>query len=135
MLKMPPNHASISTMLRLADLRLPASGFAEIRRLTMQVIEMQQEYHFLSSSRKSISRGRIIQRAALRTSQRTSYNERIVITPKRSQPRRPNSIVHSGFIGVSRWIDDQLRAPQGSIARSTRDRAHCWQGFYDAGAY
>jgi len=135
MLKVPPKHASISTTLRLADLRLPATEFAETRWHAMQVIEMQQEYHFLSSSRKSTSQGRIIMRAALRATQRTSYNERIVITPKRSQPRRPNSIVHSGFIGVSRRIDDQLRAPQGSIARPARDRAHCWQGFYDAGAY
>jgi hypothetical protein len=135
MLKMPPKHASISTTPRLADLRLPATGFAEIRWHAIQVIEMQQEYHFLSSSRKSTSRGRIVMRAELWATQRTSYHERIVITPKRSQPRRPNSIVHSGFIGVSRRIDDQLRAPQGSIARPTRDRAHCWQGFYDAGAY
>jgi hypothetical protein len=42
MLKMPPKHASISTALRLADLRLPATGFAEIRWHAMQVIEMQQ---------------------------------------------------------------------------------------------
>jgi hypothetical protein len=126
MLKMPPKHASISTTLRLADLRLPATGFAEIRWHAMQVIEMHQEYHFLSSSRKSTSRGRIVMRAAPRATQRTSYHERIVITPKRRQPRRPNSIVHSGFIGVSRRIDDQFRAPQGSIARPTRDRAHCW---------
>jgi hypothetical protein len=125
MLKMPPKHASISTTLRLADLRLPATGFAEIRWHAMQVIEIQQEYHFLSSSRKSTSQSRIIMRAELWAIQRSSYNERIVITPKRSQPQRPNSIVHSGFIGVSRRIDDQLRAPQGSIARSTRDRAHC----------
>jgi hypothetical protein len=52
MLKMPPTPASISTTLRLADLRLPATEFAEIRWHAMQVIEMQQEYHFLSSSRK-----------------------------------------------------------------------------------
>jgi len=135
MLKKPPKHASIFTTLRLADLRLPATGFAEIRWHAMQVIEIQQEYHFLSSSRKSTSRGRIVMRAELWATQRSSYHERIVNTPKRSQPRRPNSIVHSGFIGVSRRIDDQLRAPQGSIARPPRDRAHCWQGFYDAGAY
>jgi hypothetical protein len=52
MLKMPPKPASISTTLRLADLRLPATEFAEIRWHAMQVIEMQQEYHSLSSSRK-----------------------------------------------------------------------------------
>jgi hypothetical protein len=40
MLKMPPKHASISAMLRLADLRLPAAGFAEMRWHAMQVIEM-----------------------------------------------------------------------------------------------
>jgi hypothetical protein len=135
MLKMPPKHASISTTLRLADLRLPATEFAEIRWHAMQVIETHQEYHFLSSSRKSTSQGRIVLRAGPRATQRMNYHERIVNTPKRSQPRGPNSIVHSGFIGVSRRIDDQFRAPQGSTARPTRDRAHCWQGFYDAGAY
>src|SRR5258705_13335335 len=133
MLKMPPKHASISTTLRLADLRLPATGFAEIRWHAMQVIEMQQEYHFLSSWRKSTSQGRIIMRAEIWATQRSSYNERSVITPKRSQPRRPNSIVHSGFISVSRRMDDHLGALQGSIARPTTYRAHWWQGFYDAG--
>jgi hypothetical protein len=59
MLKMPPKHASVSATLRLADLRLPATGFAEMRWHATQVIEMQQEYHFLSSSRKSTSQGRI----------------------------------------------------------------------------
>jgi hypothetical protein len=135
MLKVSPKHASISTSLRLADLRLPATGFAEMRWRAIHAIGMHQEYHFLSSSRKSTSRGRIIMRAELWATQRSSYNERIVLTPKRSQPRRPYSIVHSGFIGVSRRIDDQLWAPQGSIARPTRDRAHCWKGFYHAGAY
>jgi hypothetical protein len=132
MLKMPSKHASISTTLRLPDLRLPATGFAEIRRRATRAVEMQQEYRFLSSSRKSTSQGRAIVRGA---SQRTSDNERIVITPKRSQPRRPNSIVHSGFIGVSGRIDDHLWASQGSIARPARDRAHCWQGFYDTRAH
>jgi len=132
MLKMPPKPASIFTTLHLADLRLPATGFAEIRRRATRTVEMQQEYRFLSSSRKSTSLGRAIVRGA---SLRTSYNDRIVNTPKRSQPRRPNSIVHSGFIGVSGRIDDQLWASQGSLARPTRDRAHCWQGFHDAGAY
>src|SRR6266700_197017 len=135
MLRVSPKHASIFATLRLADSGLSTSGFAEIRWHAMRVAEMQQEYHFLSSSRKSTSQGRVIMRAELRATQRTSYNERIVNTPKRSQPRRPNSIVHSGFIGVSGRIDDQLRASQGSIARPTRDRAHRWQGFYDAGAY
>jgi hypothetical protein len=132
MLRVPPKHASIFTTLRLADLRLPATGFAEIRRHATRAVEMQQEYRFLSSSRKSTSLGRAIVRGA---SLQTSYNDRIVNAPKRSQPRRPDSIVHSGFIGVSGRIDDQLWASQGSLARPTGDRAHCWQGFHDAGAY
>jgi len=132
MLKMPSKHASIFTTLRLANLRLPATGFSEIRRPATRAAEMQQEYRFLSSSRKSTSQGRAIVRGA---SQRTCYNDRIVNTQKRSQPRRSNSIVHCGFIGVSGRIDDQLWASQGSLARSARDRAHCWQGFHDPGAY
>jgi hypothetical protein len=42
-------------------------------------------------------------RAAL-SIQRTCYNECIVNTPKRGQPRRSDSTVHGSFVGVSRGL-------------------------------
>jgi hypothetical protein len=135
MLKVAPKRASIFTTRLFANFRDSTNGIAETRWQSIQAVTMQQEYRFLSSARKSTSQGRVIRRATLRATPRASYNERIVNTSRRSQPRRPNSIVHSGFIGVSGRIDDQFWASQGSLAWPARDRAHCWQGFHDAGAY
>ena len=130
----PAKRTGFSTTPRQSDLRLLTIGSEQTRGRSMWVIRMQREYRFLSSSRGSPSRRCAIVRAALNIP-RTCYNECIDNTPKRRQPRRSHSTVDSSFVGVSRRNDDQFRASQGSFARSTRHRAHCWQGFYDAGTY
>ena len=130
----PTKRTGFSTTQRQSDLRLLTIGSEQTRGHSMWVIRMQREYRFLSSSRGSPSQNCAIMRAALDIS-RTCYNECAVNSPKRRQPRRSHSIVNCSFVGIPRWINDQFRASQGSVARSARHRAHCWQGFYDAGTY
>jgi hypothetical protein len=125
--------AGFFTTQRQVDLRFSTSAPEQTRGHSMRVIRMQRKYRFLSPSRGSPSQRCAIVRAAYIP--RTCYNEFIVNTPKRRQPRRSHSTVYGSFVGISRRIDDQFRASQGSVARPTRHRAHCWQGFYDAGTY
>jgi hypothetical protein len=130
----PAKRAGFSTTQRQPDLRLSTSEREQTRGRSVWVIRMQREYRFLSSSRGSPLQRCAIVRAALDIP-RTCYNECIVNPPKRRQPRRSHSTVHGSFVGIPRRVDDQFRASQGSVAGPTCHRAHCWQGFYDAGTY
>jgi hypothetical protein len=117
-------HTSISATLSFADPGFSASARARIRLRAMRDTQHAMRASFsLVARRGNIAEMRDCQRNAEET-QRACHHGCTNKPSKRNCSQRSNSAVHRSFAGISRWLDDEFWASQGSFAWSPYYRAH-----------
>ena len=124
MLRVIAKHTSISATPRFADSGFSASGRARIRLRAMRDTQAATRASFsLVVRRGNIAGMRNCQRNAEEI-QRACHHGCTNKPSKRNCSQRSNSTVHRSFAGISRWLDDEFWASQGSFAWSPYYRAH-----------
>ena len=126
MLRVSAKHASISATPRFADSGFSASGLAILRWLTTRGIQSAPSASFSLVARTGNIVGMRNCLRNVRVIQRVCDHGRTNKPSKRNCSQRSNSTVHRSFAGISRWVDDEFWASQGSFARPTHHRAHRW---------
>jgi Resolvase, N terminal domain len=117
-------HASNSTSPRFAGSGFSARGFARIRWRATRVTQSASRASFSLVARTGNIAGMRNWLRNVDEIQRVCDHGRTNKPSKRNCSQRSNSTVHRSFAGISRWVDDEFWASQGSFARSPHHRAH-----------